>query len=262
MIIYYICDRIFFQGFYVKIIQTFFILISTIVLFTGCEITSPFSPSEKELALKEKALVQEQSFKEKKFEQEQSLKQKELEAKIEQEKNALKVKKDLELAKINTALEKEKIQTQNKEKENTFKLQSQQQTNALEIQRYYIILAGFVLLIISAALFVYFNNRRKDKLKAYEDNLEKYFRQKENQARIEVANKIIDTIASGKLNQGQEQRLLSTINGNSEIAKESIKKIDEEQVMELEVIEHDNEIKKKEEKEKKKKKKEKEKKKK
>lgn len=220
-------------------------LIISIFLFTGCELNSLFGPSKEELALKEKELTNQQI-----------LKEKELNAKIELDKNSLAVKKDLELAKINKDLEKEKMVKENLAKENEYKLQSQEQANAIEIQRYYIILAGFVLLVISAALFVYFNNRRKDKLKAYEDNLEKYFRQKENQARIEVANKIIDTIASGKLNQDQEQRLLSTINGNTQTSNEVIKQVDEEQVMELEVIEHTTKDDKKKNKKKDKKKKE------
>ncbi len=236
-----------------RIIQHFYLLILAVFLFTGCEISSPFSPSQKELALKEKALQQEQTLKEKKLEQEQSLKQKALDAKIEQDKNALKLKKDLELAKINTDLEKEKLVSQNKEKENNYKLQTLQHTNELEVQKYYILLAGFILLVISIALFVYFYNRRKDKLRAYEDNLEKYFRSKENQAKLEVANKILDTIASGKLTSEQETKLISSMNSNSQIAQENIKQVDEE-VMELEIIEDKNDIKKKEKKQKKEKK--------
>ena len=60
------------------------------------------------------------------------------------------------------------------------------------------------------------------------DNLQKYFHQKENDARIKIAEKLLDTIASGNLDKSQENQLISALNGNS---------LDNTQMIEIEDVE-------------------------
>ena len=210
--------------------KIFFIILNIIfitIFFTGCEIDSIFKPSKQEIALQEK----------------------ELDAKIEQNRETLKVKKDIELAKINSQLEKDKLQTQNKEKENSYKLQLQENESSLTLQKYIIFLIALIVVVTAIALYIYFNNRRKDKLKTYEDNLDKYFKSKENQTKVQIANKIIETIATGQLNPDQENRLISNISGDTKNSTKELKNIkEEEHIVDLEIIEE----KKKDKKEKKK----------
>lgn len=85
-----------------------------------------------------------------------------------------------------------------------------------QIKTYAIILLAGVLLLLSLLFFVYLNNRRKDKLKAYEDNMEKYFRAKENEAKLQIANKILDTISKGDLKPETESKLIASLNGSSQ----------------------------------------------
>ena len=119
---------------------------------------------------------------------------------------------EIELAKIKSSIEKEKIVYQNKEKDLTYDLKKQESLNSLSTQKYIIVFASILVLVLLVILFIYYNNRRKDKLRAYEDNLDKYFREKENQARLEIANKVLDTIANGNLTHAQENRLISALN--------------------------------------------------
>lgn len=191
-----------------------FQLIFFILFFAGCEIENPFKPSKQEMQLKEK----------------------ELSAKIEQDKQKLNLQKELELAKINNDLEKEKINSNNKEKEALYQLQLQKAQSEIELQKYMILLAALVIIILAFAVYVYFNNRRKDKLKAYEDNMEKYFKSKENEAKVKIANKIIDTIATGNLNKDQEKLLISNLDGKENISAKALKGIQNEDVVDAEII--------------------------
>lgn len=190
-------------------------LLITIILLSACELQSPFAKSKEQNAL---------------------IKQ-ELDAKISQEKEKLQVHKELELAKIDSSLQKDKLLVQNTKEENQIKLNLQKLKQENEIQKYYILLAIFILVLIFTSLYIYFNNRRKDKLRAYEDNLEKYFKEKENQAKVQITNKIIDTIASHKLSSLQENKLIESLGTSSIKASQELDSIEDEDIYELEIIE-------------------------
>ncbi len=136
--------------------------------------------------------------------------------------------KEIELARIKAkqALELQKIEQTYKLKELELKKQKElielenqkllaQKELELKRQFLYLSLAALVLLVVVVLVILYFYKKRQDKLQAYKDNLEKYFRLKENEAKIAIANKIIDTIAEGKLTPDQEQRLLGVLQGKS-----------------------------------------------
>jgi len=133
--------------------------------------------------------------------------------------------KEIELAKIKAsqALELQKIEQRYKLQE--LELKKQKELIELENQKLlaqkelelkervlYLSLILLLILLIAGLTLFYFYRKRQDKLQAYKDNLEKYFRMKENESKIAIANKIIDTIASGKLSPQQEQRLLGVLN--------------------------------------------------
>jgi len=210
----------------IKLILSF-IFIS--VFFTACEVDSLFGPSKKELELQQAKLdfqKQELEFNQllaqKKLDQQHLLNLKQSDAKIASDIEVNKDKKELELAKIDSQIKKEKllldkyqIEVSAKEKDLQFDLAKQENDNSLSSQKYLIAVASFLIIVFTFALFTYYNNRRKDKLRAYQDNLDKYFREKENKAKVEIASKILDTIASGKLNAEQESRLISSLGSDS-----------------------------------------------
>ena len=166
----------------------YILLIFLTFFLSSCEMQNPFGPNENEVKISENEI---------------KIKEKELNTQLELQKS----EKELELAKIKSDIEKSQIQLE-KEKVNAQALQFNSDN---ETTKLIIIAVILMTAIIAATLFVYFNNRRKDKLRAYEDNLEKYYRQKDRDAKVQIANKIIDTISSGKLSKDQENRLLSAL---------------------------------------------------
>ncbi len=216
-------------------------------IFTGCELNSIFGPSKQELdlqraqlELKEKELKFNQLLQTQQLEQAHLLNIKKTDAKIANDIALNSTKKELELAKIQSTLEKEKYELQkfklevkSKEKNLEFDLLKQENNNTLSSKKYLIAIVSFLIVIFTYALFTYFNNRRKDKLRAYQDNLNKYFQEKENKAKVEIASKILDTIASGKLNAEQENRLISSLSGDSRNTQTSLLSNKEENKVEI-----------------------------
>lgn len=180
---------------------------------------SPFKPSKDEMALKTK----------------------QLEANIAQEQEKLKIHKEIELAKIKSTIEKEKIVSQNQEQENLHTLSILKSEQNLEKEQYFFIFLALIAIIVVIVGFVYFNNRRKDKLRAYEDNLEKYFRSKENEAKLQVTNRILDMIEDGKLSKTQENKLIESLHSSSKKGNKRLAKINkDEDIVDLEVIEDES----------------------
>ncbi len=249
-----------------------FLTLIFLLFFTGCENVSIFGPSDKEIALKQKELDQlkelkqkeinatiaikekELNLKEKEIRQNNELKQQEAKLVLAQKQAELNNKKDIEIEKIKSyiekekiRIEKEKIKAQNRERRLQFELEVLQKEQEKQLKFYTMLLTGLIILLISLAFFIYFNNKRKDKLKTYQDNMEKYFRTKETEAKLQIANKILDTIAQGKLNTQTEAKLIASLNGSTknEEMKYHIenKKVDE--IVDLEIL--DEEIKKEQE---------------
>jgi hypothetical protein len=137
---------------------------------------------------------------------------------LQSKKELLQIEKNQELEKIRmmAQLEKQKILLQEEKKQIKFqqKIELSQQINNMELKRYFIIIIALLGLVSSFFIFYYFKKRREDKLQAYNDNLKKYFHQKENDARVKIAEKMLDTIASGNLSKSQENQLISALSGN------------------------------------------------
>lgn len=85
-------------------------------------------------------------------------------------------------------------------------------------KRYWIMFGALCLFIVALFILFLLYMHRKNKLKAYEDNLAKYFAQKENEARVKISEKILDTIASEGLNTEQKVQLIGALHGNGTAA--------------------------------------------
>ena len=115
-----------------------------------------------------------------------------------------------ELAKQKILLEQEKEKALFEQK-----LKQQDQIDNMELKRYLVLIFGLFILVSLFFLFYYFKKRREDKLLAYNDNLQKYFYHKENEARVKIADQMLKTIASGNLDKNQENQLINAFNGES-----------------------------------------------
>ncbi|WP_201334673.1 MULTISPECIES: hypothetical protein [unclassified Nitratiruptor] len=215
-----------------------FNLVLIVLLFGGCMESTQKLDQKKDELLERKARIEARLEKAR----EEADKQKELAlTKMQQEIEKLalqrsknEAQKEVEIARIKAkqALELQKIEQAYKLKE----LELKKQKELLELQNQKIIaqkelelkkqfllfsLIALVIILVVVLIVLYFYKKRKDKLIAYHDNLEKYFRLKENEAKVAIANKIIDTIAEGKLTPEQEQRLLGVLKGETkELPKE------------------------------------------
>lgn len=195
------------------------ILLLSVILFSGCDLFESQADKDKKIAM------QKEAFK-KKVEEEKEVRlkklsletQKEL-AILESKKELALIKKEQELEKIRmkAEIEKQKIIYEKEKDEALFnqQMQQQQQIYNMELKRYLIITLALFLFISSYFAFYYFKKKREDKLRAYNDNLEKYFHHKENEARVKIAEKMLDAISSGTLDKSQENQLISAFSGSA-----------------------------------------------
>lgn len=157
------------------------------------------------------------------------LKQKLAKIEAQKELDIQKIQKELKLKELEIQKEKMRLEMENQ------KLIAKEELKAKE-RLYIILIIAFLILLFFIGVVLYIYKKRKDKILAYHDNLEKYFRLKENETKIAIANKIIDTIASKKLSPDQEQRLLNVLK-SSQIDKKSLPKEIEEDTIEADIEE-------------------------
>ena len=189
------------------------------LLFSGCDLLE--TQDEKNQKIEKQKIAFEKKVSETKEIQLKKLSaqtQKEL-AILESKKELAKIEKEKELEKIKlqTELEKQKIVLDMEKEQAIFeqKISQNEQLNNMELKRYLMLIFGLFVLLGCFFIFYYFKKRREDKLRAYNDNLQKYFNQKENEARVKIAEKMLDTISSGNLDKSQENQLISAFKGES-----------------------------------------------
>jgi len=176
--------------------------------------------------------------------QKQELALKKLQAEQEKELAGIEMQKSLAILEKEKALELQKMQNEIKEKELNVngekelelikqKVALQESNNLLDFQKYLLIFLAILLMVISAFVFYYMKRKREDELRAYNDNLKKYFYFKENESRMKIAEKILNTISEGDLSQENEQKLINAF------AKDQHDYNDEAEI--VEVLEHKKE---------------------
>jgi hypothetical protein len=192
-------------------------IVAISLLFNGCDLLESQESQIKKIELQKKAF-------EKRVADEKDIQLKKLSAQTQKELAILESKKELaliekakELEKIRmqAELEKQKILFEKEKQEALFtqEMKQQEQAYSMELKRYLSITLALFLFLVSFFIFYYFKKRREDKLRAYNDNLEKYFHHKENEARVKIAEKMLDTIGSGHLDKTQENQLISAFSG-------------------------------------------------
>ncbi len=170
-----------------KTVLKFFIL-SCLIMFSGCEL---FEDSE---ALQQKK----QELELAKLATQTSL------ANIEKE-------KALALAQLQNEMKVKELDL-NSEKELELikqKIALQESNNNLNFQMYLFIFLALVVIVITFFIYYYLKRKREDELLAYNDNIKKYFYNKENEARMKIASQILETISDGHLSKENEQKLIN-----------------------------------------------------
>lgn len=175
------------------------LILFTLFLFSACQLledSEELQAKKQELALKKLQAQQEKDL-----------------ATLEMQKSLadLEKQKVLELQKMKNEM-KEKELNANSEKELELikqKVILQESNNLLDFQKYLLGFLTLIFIVIAAFIFYYVKKKREDKLRAYNDNLKKYFYMKENESRMKIAEKILDTISQGDLSTENEQKLIN-----------------------------------------------------
>ena len=182
------------------------ILIIAIFLFSGCD-TDLFNTKKVEM-LKEKNKQLQQQIELKKEQNELELKKQKLsaEALLKQEK----LKKQAELEKI-------KIEKQHQKELALIRQKTllQEDQNKNELLKYALLLLALLIIIVAFFLYLYLKRKREDKLTAYNDNLKKYFLFKENEMKLKMVEKILDTIKEGNLSTEDQKKLITILHSHT-----------------------------------------------
>jgi len=174
-------------------------MFSTFFFFSACQLfedSAELQARKQELAIKKLQVQQEKDL-----------------ANIQMQKSLAQLEKEkaLALQQMQNDIKEKELNT-NSEKELELikqKVALQESNNLLDFQKYLLIFLALVLLVVSGFVFYYMKRKREDKLQAYNDNLKKYFYIKENESRMKIAEKILDTIAEGGLSAENEQKLVN-----------------------------------------------------
>jgi len=145
---------------------------------------------------------------------------KKLEAQQKKEIAVLENKKSLATIEKDKLIELQKLQNEMKTKEMSSNAEArleairqqvilQENNNDLSFKTYLLIFLAFALTVISILVFFYFKRKRENELRAYEDNLKKYFHHKENETKLKIASQILETIKEGNLSQDNEKKLIN-----------------------------------------------------
>jgi len=136
-------------------------------------------------------------------------------AKIEAEtqKEIAKINKDrdLELKKIEEETKLLKIKSANEMAIKEHNLSTFVQTSEYSYKNSTLFILSFAIIIFASLALYFFKKYRKDKIKMHEEELQKEVYLREKELQVKMAEKILDTIASGKLSDEKEKHLLEAL---------------------------------------------------
>ncbi len=134
-----------------------------------------------------------------------------IEAETQKEIAKINKERDVELHKIEQNTKLIELKTHNEMAEKEHNLSAYVQQSDVAFKNSTLIVVGLTMMSVLALSLYIFRKRREDKLKMHQDELqqEMYIREKELQ--VKMAEKILDTLASGKLSAEREQQLLETL---------------------------------------------------
>ncbi|MEN8146526.1 MAG: hypothetical protein ABFR02_02775 [Campylobacterota bacterium] len=134
-----------------------------------------------------------------------------IEAEAQKEIAKINKERDVELQKMEQDTKLAELKTQNEMavKEHNLSTFVKESEFAFKNSTLIVIALGSIALLV-LVLYI-FRKRREDKLKMHENELQKEMFIREKELQVKMAEKILDTIASGKLSEEREQHLLETL---------------------------------------------------
>jgi len=134
-----------------------------------------------------------------------------IEAESKKEIAKINKERDLELKQMEEKTKLLELQTHNEMAIKEHNLSTYVQESSFAFKNSTLFAVSFGVIAFLALLFYIFKKRREDKLKMHEDELQKELYLREKELQVKMAEKILDTIASGKLSEEREQHLLEAL---------------------------------------------------
>lgn len=134
-----------------------------------------------------------------------------IEAETQKEIAKINKERDVELQKMEQNTKLMEIKTQNEMAAKEHNLSAFVKESEFAFKNSTLIVIALAMISLFALTFYIFRKRREDKLKMHENELQKEMYIREKELQVKMAEKILDTIASGKLSEEREQHLLETL---------------------------------------------------
>ncbi len=134
-----------------------------------------------------------------------------IEAETQKEIAKINKERDVELQKLEQNTKLVEIKTKNAQADKEHNLSTFVQESEYAYKNSTLLVVSFALIALLALAFYIFRKRREDRLKMHEDELQKEMYLREKELQVKMAEKILETIASGKLSKEREQHLLETL---------------------------------------------------
>ena len=134
-----------------------------------------------------------------------------IEAETQKEIAKINKERDLEIKKMEEETKLIELKTQNEMAVKEHNLSTFVQESRFAFKNSTLIIGALSFFALMALIIYIFRKRREDKLKMHEDELQKEMYLREKELQVKMAEKILDTIASGKLSEEREQHLLEAL---------------------------------------------------
>ena len=134
-----------------------------------------------------------------------------IEAETQKEIAKINKERDVEIQKMEQDTKMAELKTQNEMALKEHNLSTFVHESEFAYKNSTLIILAFSIIIFASLTFYAFRKYRKDKLKMHEEQMQSETYLKEKEMQMHMAEKILDTIASGNLSEEKEQKLLDTL---------------------------------------------------
>lgn len=134
-----------------------------------------------------------------------------IEAETQKEIARINKERDLELRKMQESTKLAELKSRNDLALKEHNLSSFEKESEYGFRNNTLIIIFLALAALFALGLYIFKNMRQDRLKMHQDQMEKEIYLREKELQVKMAEKILDTIASGKLSKEEEKHLLETL---------------------------------------------------
>jgi len=190
-----------------KQLTKFLLLFTALLLISGCGNENRQNPYMMGDKPSEKGRV----FTVTKKKEESAIRIATIEAETQKEIAKINKERDLEIQKMEQETKLAELKTHNEMALKEHNLSTFVQESTFAFKNSTLIVGALGSIILLALIFYIFRKRREDKLKMHDDELQKEMFIREKELQVQMAEKILDAIASGKLSDEREQHLLEAL---------------------------------------------------